>query len=462
MRIRHLIGIGFVGRLARCALFVCSLLLFSLVGPLLAAPDAAPVHVVDIHDTIEPGLAAFLSRTLDEAADRGAEAVVLHINTPGGRVDAALEMKDALVDSPVPTYAFIKRQAYSAGALIALAADEIWVSPGAVMGAATPVTGEGQKASEKIVSAMRSAFASTAELRGRKPKIAEAMVDEDIVIEGLVKKGKLLTLTAEQALERGFAEGSAQSVRDLLDQKGLSGRKVEKVELSLAERVARFFTNPVVAPLLMTLGMLGLLFEVKTAGWGVGGTVAVICLGLFFWGHMIAGLAGMEAVVLVVLGVLLIALEAFVIPGFGVFGVVGGLALLVGFFLAVIGDVTLAPPRLLLRAASMVSAAVLLLAVGAWVMIRYLPTSRRFEGLVLQSRLERDASPAPKLAAEPAPSLLGARGVALSDLRPAGVARIDGKRVDVVSSGDYIGQGTEIEVIEDAGNRHVVQRRETS
>lgn len=421
------------------------------------ANQDGPIYVIDIHETIEPGLAAFLGRALAKAAEERASAVILNVNTPGGRVDAALVMKDALVDSPVPTYAFIKRQAYSAGALIALAANEIWVSPGAVIGAATPVTGGGEKAPEKMVSAMRSAFAATAELRGRDPKLAEAMVDEDIVIEELAPKGKLLTLTAEQALARGYAEESAESIDALVKAKGLSPARVEKLEPSLAEHVARFFTNPLVAPLLMTLGMLGLLFEIKTAGWGVGGTVALVCLGLFFWGHTLAGLAGIEALILVVAGLILIALEVFVLPGFGVAGVAGGIALLAGFFLAITGDVSLAPPLLLLRAASMVSAALLLVAVGAWALLHYLPTSRRFEGLVLQSRLERDAKDPPPSLQTDAPSLLGARGVALTDLRPAGVARIEGRRIDVVSSGEYIPQGAQIEVIEDAGYRRVVQ-----
>lgn len=421
------------------------------------ANQSGPVYVVDIHETIEPGLAAFLSRALDQAREDNAAAVVLHINTPGGRVDAALAMKDALVDSKVPTYAYIKRQAYSAGALIALSADEIWVSPGAVIGAATPVTGGGEKASEKMVSAMRSAFASTAELRHRDTKIAEAMVDEDVVVEGLAEKGKLLTLTADQALEKGFAEGSAPSLEALAEEKGLPPHRLEKIEPSLAERIARFFTNPMVAPLLMTLGMLGLLFEVKTAGWGVGGTVALVCLGLFFWGHMLAGLAGWEALVLVAAGVILIALEVFVIPGFGVAGIAGGVALLMGFFLAITGDVSLAPPRLLLRAASMVSAALLLMAGGTWALLRYLPSSGRFEGLVLQSRLERDKHEPSPLLQKDAESLQGARGSTLTDLRPAGVARFDGRRVDVVSSGEFIGQGAEVEVIEDAGYRRVVQ-----
>ena len=179
------------------ALVLVSLLL-PFVSTALAQDEATGdvVYAVQITGTIDLGLAPFLKRVIDEAeGDPAARAVLIEINTPGGRLDAALQMRKTILDSDVPTIAFVNREAFSAGALIAIAANEIYMAPGGVMGAATPITGTGETASEKVVSAVRSTFASTAEERGRDPRVAEAMVDEDIAIEGLIGRGDLLTLT---------------------------------------------------------------------------------------------------------------------------------------------------------------------------------------------------------------------------------------------------------------------------
>ena len=445
-----------IGKLAQVVgLVLCTF----WVAAVARAEARGPIYVIGIDETIERGLAAFLRRALDEAADVRARAVVLEINTPGGRVDAALAMRDALVGSETPTIAFVNRQAYSAGALIAIAADEIWMTPGAVLGAATPGGGSGEKAPEKIVSAVSGAFASTAETRGKDPNIARAMVDEDVAIEGVTEKGKLLTLTTEEAKQLGYADGEAASLEQLLAKKGWAGSAVVRLTPSLAERVARFFTHPVVAPILMSLGMLGLLFELKTPGWGVGGTVGLLCLALFFWGHMVAGLAGFEAVVLVAVGVVLIALEVFVIPGFGVAGVLGILAFGGGLFLALIGEVdTVTGPRLL-EAAAMLAGSLCAVVVGLWAMLKYLPRTHRMSGLVLLDKLapETLAQAGSPAAEAPEPSLMGARGTALTDLRPAGTAVFEGRRVDVVSEGEYIAKGSAVEIIEDRVYRRVVR-----
>ncbi len=163
------------------------------------ADAAAPVYVVSITGTIDLGLAPYLERVVGEAVDAGAPAVILEIDTPGGRLDAVLQMQDTLLDADVRTIAFVNRTAFSAGALIAIAAEEIYMVPGAVMGAATPVDAAGETASEKVVSAVRKTFKTTAEVRGREPLVAEAMVDPDVAIDGLVAWSELLTLTTNEA-----------------------------------------------------------------------------------------------------------------------------------------------------------------------------------------------------------------------------------------------------------------------
>jgi membrane-bound serine protease (ClpP class) len=434
-------------------------------GTAQAQKNAKPVMIMTIDGEIEHGVAAYVKRVLEQAELEGAAAVVMEVDTPGGRLDSALKMKDDLLDAQVPVYAFINRQAFSAGALISLAANEIYMVKGAVMGAATPVTGQsGEKASEKMVSAVRKAFASTAEARNRRADIAEAMVDESVAIEGLVEKDKLLSLTAEEAMKWDYAEAIVANLDELLARHDLQNAPRQRVEPALAEQLVRFLTNPVVSSLLMSLGFLGLLLELKTAGWGVGGTLGLVALGLFFWSHHLAGLAGWEGMVLVAVGIVLMALEIFVIPGFGVAGGLGIVSFLAGLYLSLVGDFSYASAEDFLGAAYKLLAAVAIMIVGTVMLVRYLPGSRLFEGgLVLSANLERESDEAEAdVATQPVPHVHpGDTGKAMTDLRPSGTAVIKGRRWPVVTQGEYLEAGTQVSVVEAHGNRVVVQAVET-
>lgn len=458
-------------------------LLLVLVGAVLAhhttvagQPAQGPVYLVRIHDTIDLGLAPYLRRVLDEAQQAGAVAVILEINTPGGRLDAALQMRDAILDSPLRMIAFVNREAFSAGALIALAAQEIVMAPGAVFGAATPVDGSGTTADPKTVSAVRSVFRATAELRGRDPLIAEAMVDPAIRIPDLVEAGELLTLSTDQAQDVGYTDDVAASRAQLLNTAGLDGAAIQERTPGLAENVVRFLTNPATASLLVALGVLLILTDLLAGGFGLIGLAGIGLVILFFWGHALAGLAGWEGIALVGLGIVLIGVEIFLIPGFGIAGVAGLAALIGGLFISLIGGriVTTAD---LVRAGATVLGALAALALGLAVLIRYLPRWGRLQGLILQSQVgqsnptpqvrrrrlwlegQRLEAQMPAQTTEPV-SLLGAVGVALSDLRPSGIAEIAGMRVDVVTQGSYIAAGEPVEVVADEGYRRIVRRLE--
>ncbi|NIP80335.1 MAG: nodulation protein NfeD, partial [Actinobacteria bacterium] len=246
---------------------------------------------------IELGLAPFVERSLGDAAAAGAAAAILELETPGGRVDAAQRIVNAVEDAEIPVYAYVNRRAFSAGAMIALSADEVYMREGAVMGAATPVTGQGEKAPEKIVSAMRSEMRALAERRGLDPAVAEAMVDETVEVEGVVERGKLLSLTTEEAEGLGYAR-SVGDFDDLLRQAGIGADRVVDSQLNWAEGVVRFLTHPLVAPFLLSLGFLGLLIEIKTPTFGLAGAAGGISLALFFGGHYLVGLAGWEEIIL--------------------------------------------------------------------------------------------------------------------------------------------------------------------
>ncbi len=432
--------------------------------PVLLRPSAAPaqagggalVYRVPVHGVIELGLSPFVQRSIDEAEAAGARAVVLDIETPGGRIDAAQQVVDAIRNAEVPVYAFVNRRAFSAGAMIALAADRIYMRTGGVMGAATPVTGEGQKAPEKIVSAMRSEMRALAEEAGLDPRVAEAMVDEEIEIEGLVEAGKLLTLTTAEAVRIGYAQ-EASDLNAMLADAGLAAASIQSTETNWAESVVRFLTHPVVAPILLSLGVLGLIIEIKTPSFGMAGLAGLGSLAAFFGSHYIVGLAGWEEVILLGIGLVLLLVEVLVLPGFGIAGVAGIAAIVGSVFLSLIGN--FATGADMLQAAGILSLTIVVVVVAGWAVIRHLPRSGRFSrsGLMLGDATSRETG---YLSAAVRAELVGATGVALTDLRPSGAARINDERIDVVAEADWIPAGTPVRVVRAEGYRHVVRPAE--
>jgi membrane-bound serine protease (ClpP class) len=418
--------------------------------------DGAVVFRIPVHGVIELGLAPFVARSLREAAASDARAAILDIETPGGRVDAAEQIVDALKNADVPVYAFVNRRAFSAGALISLATDNIYMRPGSVIGAATPVTGEGQKAPEKIVSAMRSEMRALAEDRKLDPRVAEGMVDEEIEIAGVKEKGKLLTLTTEEAVRLGYAT-SVEDWDALLAQLNLAGSTVHQTSVNWAEAVVRFFTHPIVAPLLLSLGFIGLVIEIKTPSFGLAGAAGIGALGLFFGSHYLVGLAGMGELLLIGGGLLLLAIEMFVLPGFGIAGIIGLLALTGGIYLSLVSSFSSAAE--MAQAAGILSLSLIVLLVAVWALVRHLPRSGRRSGIMLGEATSRETG---YLSAPDRAELVGATGVALTDLRPAGAARIGEERLDVTAETDWISAGSTVRVIRSDGYRHVVQKIEAT
>ena len=420
-------------------------------GPAFAQSGA--VYRVAVTGVVEFGLAPYIERSVEEAAAAGAAMVLLEMDTPGGRVDAAERISDALSDSPIPVYTFVNRRAFSAGALIALSTDGIYMRPGSVIGAATPVDGTGQKAPEKIVSAMRSEMRALAEAAGLDPDVAAAMVDEDIEIEGIVEAGKLLTLTTEEAVAIGYASEVAD-LSALLEELGHAGAQVVTSEANWAERVVRFFSNPIVAPFLLTLGFLGLITEIKTPAFGMAGAAGLLSLSLFFGSHLIVGLAGLEDVIIFGVGLALVGVEVVLIPGFGLFGVLGGIGILAGLYMSLLGGLPTSVD--FTRAGMVLSTTILLIVVSAWVVIRSLPGSSRLSksGVFLLNRTAREFGYESAVSRD---DLVGVVGTAITDLRPSGTALFGDERLDVVSESEWITEGTAVKVISAEGYRHIVR-----
>ena len=433
--------------------------------------------VIEIEGVIDLGLAPFIERVVDDAEEAGdVVALVSVIDTPGGRVDAAVRIRDRLLRSKVKTIAFVNPAAISAGALIAYAHDFIVVTEGASMGAATPIQmgggGQAEPVEEKIVSYMRSVMRATAEAKGRDGAIAEAMVDRTLAVPGVIEAGKLLTATTRELLDFGVADLQAADLDELRAKMMLTEATIVRPELSWAELIARFLTHPVTSSLLMTLGFLGLLMELYTPGFGLAGGVGIACLLLFFAGHLVVKLAGWEEVLLFLGGLGFLAVELFLTPGFGVFGVLGIVCVIISLVLALVG----LPLRVsfdsgeMLIALGRVSLAGIFTAVVAVLLIKFLPRTAPGRRIVLAAvaarggpaTLDRSlgsaSSERPK-DAEAATGLVGREGTAMTDCRPAGRALIGGNRFDVVTDGEFINKGDRVIVVEASALRVLVRPR---
>lgn len=414
------------------------------------------VAVVQVEGMIDGGLAAFIERALDEAKGMRAAAFVIEMNTYGGRVDAADEIRTALLNTDVRTITFIHNNAASAGALISYATDVIVMSPGSAIGAATPVDQSGAVATNKVVSYFRSIMGETARAKGRDPRLAEAMVDSSIVVPGLENAPRPLTLRTDQAIAFGVAQMQAASLAEALRYNGLEGAKMVRLETNWAEHIVRFLTHPVVSGLLMTVGALGVIYELTSPGFGLPGIAGITCLVLFFGAHWIVRLAQIEELLLFAAGVALIVAELFV-PG-GILGIIGGALVLTGLFLSLVGRIDLVSPGDLTHAFTSIGMAVVLTFIGALVLIKSFSQLPMFRKLMLE-KSQNPGTGQTASAAGPQPSLLGAVGVADSPLRPVGRVAIGGKYYDAVTDGEHIENGASVKVVEVDGLRGLVVRR---
>lgn len=423
-----------------------------LVAGLAWAQDAArQVWVIPIETAITPATAQFVKSRVARANEAQPLALVFAVNTPGGQILAAEAIVDTILqEARVPTIAVVSN-AISAGAIIAMSAEQLVMLPGSSIGAATAVNGlTGQRADEKTNSAWRSFFRTVAEARGRNPEVAEGMVSERVEIPGLSSSSELITLTAAQAVEQNIADLQASSLPDALEQLGYGGAEVVRLEPNAAERLGTALANPLLAALFLIVGIGGVVLEALTPGFGLPGIVGVLALVALGAGLFIATPAGLFDLVLLLGGLLLLLLEVLVIPGFGIAGVLGLAAVVVAVVRVFPNEYQWA---YVIGYATIFGAA--LLVALFWV----LPNSRLTRVFALSTRLGNAPGTDPEQARRVASYdyLKGQTGVASSDLRPAGVARIAGERVDVVSEGDFIASGSAIEVVRVEGSRIVVR-----
>ena len=425
------------------------------------------VYRVPIEGTIDLGLPPFIQRTLEDAESNEATAVIFDINTFGGRVDAATQIKDAILGADILTIAFINRRAISAGALISLSCEKIYMTGGGLIGAATAVDMTGKKGSEKVISFMREEMASTAEKRGRSKEIARGMVDEELTFTHLViggdsikvddiegrKDGKLISLTTEQALKYKIADGTAENMEALLDSLGYSSVKTIETAENWSEAIVRFLTNPVVASLLTTFGFLGILFELQSPGWGIPGFVGLACLILSLSASYIAQLATMSDMLFVLTGLALILLEVLVIPGFGIAGL-GGIGLMIyGLYLLLLPDIPVGE-EVLGQAMDGFLIGLVGAVIGLVLLVKLMIKTKFWEQLTAPDTQKKEDGYSNTFGWE---SLQGETGIADTDLHPSGWVRVKDQRIFVVSEGEFIEEGKEIKILSVDGNRVLVR-----
>lgn len=412
------------------------------------------IYFAKIEGDIDLGLAPYIRRVVEEAEKNFAQAILFKINTFGGRVDAATQIKDAILNSKVRTIAFVDKRAISAGALITLSCEKIVMVPGASIGASTVVDQAGQKQSEKYQSYMRSEMRATAEKNKRRTDIAQGMVDETIVVPDLQDDStKLITLTSEEALKFGIADTILSSIAEVERFFYYEDADIITIDSNWAEDVVRFLNNPIISSLLIMLGLIGLYTEIKTPGWGLPGTLGVISLALFFGTGYILELASILEILLFIIGFILLLIEIFVIPGFGVFGISGIVLMIGSLFLGLLSDFDLIDWDIISFAIIQLAATFVATGVIIFVLLKFLPKSDMFNKLILKEQVAEKSGYASKPTIE---HLIGLEGKALTDLRPSGSALIDGKRIDVVTEGDYISNGSKIIVKSVEGSKVVV------
>jgi membrane-bound serine protease (ClpP class) len=405
----------------------------------IGAAQTASVMVIPIDGTVDDGMAHLVQRAVADANAQNSTAIVLDVNSGGGLVSSAFDIRDALFSAKMPVYAYVSARAYSAAALITLCAQKIVVGPGASIGAAEPIP-----YSDKFVSALRGEFQSTALHTHHDAKLAGEMVDKDLAATQYKSPGKVLTLDSQDAVSSHLAIGAANSMAGALAQFHLGGATQTVAQFTFGEALARFATDSVVSGLLLSIGMLGLLIEMQTLH-GIAGAIGVLALALFFGSHIYAGFSDGWIVVLAIVGLFGILFELHVVPGHGLPGIIGGLALVAAVILA------FGTPFLIVGVETLATALVATVIVFS-LLLRAMPENAWMRRITLTAYQGPDY-----VSSRDFTDLRGMSGTAASLLRPAGVASIDGRRVDVLTEGGFIAAGTPVRVTRVEGARIFVE-----
>ena len=433
------------------------------------------VYKVDIKDEIGPGIWRLTKRSFDRATDEGADVILVHMNTYGGMVVYADSLRSLILNYPKPVWVFIDNNAASAGALISIACDRIYMREGANIGAATVVNQTGEAMPDKYQSYMRSMIRATAQAHGkdtvtengrtvvrwhRDPLIAEAMVDDRVVVEGVTDSGKVETFTPHEAMQYGYCDGIAENVAEVLQKEGVTNYELRQYEPTTLDQLIGFLISPIVQGILIMVIIGGIYFELQTPGVGFPLVAAVTACLLYFAPLYLEGFANYVEIILFVVGLILLLLEIFVIPGFGVTGILGIVCVVGSLALAGIDDFTFEflPDftSAIIRSLFFVVSCSLVSLFGSIWLSQKLFGSRRLNFALHAEQKVEDGFVGVDMAVK---EEIGKEGVAFTDLRPAGKVSIGDDVYDAVSeTGAFITRGTSVRVLKyQAGQVYVVK-----
>ena len=420
------------------------------------------VYLFAIDEEIAPPASLRVEKALEEASEVKADIIVVHINTFGGTLDDADKIRTAFLQSPIPVWAFIDNNAASAGALIAIACDSIFMHSGSSIGAATVVNQTGEVQPDKYQSYMRSLMRTTAEARGRRPEIAEAMVDPDIYVAGISDSGKVLTFTTHEAIANGYCQAEVENVRELLQHAGVERYVIHEQRYSFIDKLIGFLVSPAVSGILIMLIIGGIYFELQQPGIGFPLILALTAAALYFAPLYLEGLAAYWEILIFIAGIVLIILELFVFPGFGVAGVTGIICLLAGLVFSMVGNVgfdfshvptSLIANRLMVALLAFVVALPLSILLG-----KKLFESNLFGGLALNTT--EDAQEGYTVAAAVEKELVGKTCEAATVLRPAGKVTYEGRQYDAVAQVGFIDKGDAVDIVDYVNGSLVVRKHQ--
>lgn len=438
--------------------------------------QAKLVYKINIKENIMPAAWRTVKVGFDEAQKQNADIILIHLNTYGGMVDVADSIRTKILNSKIPVWVFIDNQAASAGALISIACDSIYMRKGGSIGAATVVDQSGNVVPDKFQSFMRSTMRATAEAKGydtiivgkdtilkwrRDPRIAEAMVDPTIYIEGIIDSGKVLTFTAEEAIKHGYCEGKAESVEEVMAKAGMREYRLAEFRPSFLDRIIGFLTSPIVSGILIMIIIGGIYFELQTPGVGFPLAAAATAAILYFAPLYLEGLVEHWEILIFIVGIILVMVEVFAIPGFGITGISGIVLMVTGLTLAMIDNEIFRDPvrfnlLTILKPFGIVVFSVFLGLIGGIMLSRRLLTSPLFPNLALQSNLTSEegfVGVDTKIK-----NMVGTEGIAITTLRPAGKVQIGNDWFDAIAEYGYIEKGTRVRVSKDeAGQLYVVK-----
>lgn len=444
--------------LNRFKLFVLTMLLALLVVG--QEGDKPVVFHMMVDDVIDPRTNRYTELGLKKAKELAVDYVILELDTYGGTLTDADDIRTRLLEFEIPVYTYINKDAASAGALISIATDSIYMAKGSSIGAATVVTGDGEAAPDKYQSYMRSIMRSTAEATGRNPKIAEGMVDEDIEVDSIATEGKVITFSVSEAIKYGFCEAEVTSIDDIMKRSGVLEYELIKYDLGISERIISFFLNPFVSGILIMMIMGGIWFELQTPGVGFPIAAAIFGLILYLVPHYMNGLAENWEVALFIVGIILIAVEVFVIPGFGLAGVLGIGATVSALILIMLNNDMFdfsfvksadAFVAVLTTFTAILGAISLLFILGIRV-----TNSKVFQRIALiDTQGKQEGFTASVYQKE---HMVGKQGKSYTILRPSGKVMINDQLYDAYTRGNYIGANESIEVISDEGTSLKVKK----